>query len=230
MDRDFIAEIDEYLPLREVVYNTLRKAILRGEFQPGERLMEISLSNKLGVSRTPVREAIRQLESDGLVTIIPRKGAQVARITSEEMYNVLEIRKCLELWTAEKACSRITEEGIVELEEAEKEFEKRLHSGDITELAEADEKFHNVIYNAAGNPRLVQLMYNLREQMYRFRVEYLKDKNSLDLLVQEHRGIIDAVKNRDGEAAVRFTENHINNQQLFIDKNIEEINQDDGNI
>ena len=81
--KDTNFNVNEYLPLRDVVFNTLRQAIITGEFAPGERLMEISLANRLGVSRTPVREAIRKLELEGLVIMIPRKGAQVARITKK---------------------------------------------------------------------------------------------------------------------------------------------------
>ena len=103
MNDTFDVDINEFLPLRDVVYRTLRKAILRGEFQPGERLMEIMLANKLGVSRTPVREAMRQLENEGLVIMIPRKGAQVAQITSQELHDVLEVRRSLEVLAAEKA-------------------------------------------------------------------------------------------------------------------------------
>ena len=88
--------INEYLPLRDVVFNTLRQAILRGELAPGERLMEIQLADKLGVSRTPIREAIRKLELEGLVVMIPRKGAEVARITEKDMRDVLEVRGTLE--------------------------------------------------------------------------------------------------------------------------------------
>ena len=90
--KDFEMTIDEYLPLRDVVFNTLRRAILKGELEPGERLMEIALANKLGVSRTPIREAIRKLELEGLVVMIPRKGAEVARITEKDLRDVLEVR------------------------------------------------------------------------------------------------------------------------------------------
>lgn len=93
MDMDFEVNMNEYLPLRDVVFNTLRKAILRGELKPGERLMEIQLANKLGVSRTPIREAIRKLELEGLVLMIPRKGAEVAQITEKNMQDVLKSEK-----------------------------------------------------------------------------------------------------------------------------------------
>ena len=106
MPIDFEVTMNEYLPLRDVVFNTLRRAILRGELKPGERLMEIQLANKLGVSRTPIREAIRKLELEGLVLMIPRKGAEVAEITEKNLRDVLEVRCALEelavqlAWTA----------------------------------------------------------------------------------------------------------------------------------
>ena len=86
--------MDEYLPLRDVVFNTLRQAILTGELKPGERLMEIHLADRLGVSRTPIREAMRKLELEGLVVMIPRKGAQVARITEKNLKDVLSQLVC----------------------------------------------------------------------------------------------------------------------------------------
>ena len=104
--------MNEYLPLRDVVFNTLRQAILRGELKPGERLMEIQLANKLGVSRTPIREAIRKLELEGLVLMIPRKGAEVADITEKSLRDVLEVREALEELAVRLACDKIKEEEI----------------------------------------------------------------------------------------------------------------------
>ena len=93
MTSDFSVNMNEYLPLRDVVFNTLRQAILKGELKPGERLMEIALAEKLGVSRTPIREAMRKLEQEGLVVMIPRRGAQVANITEKDLNDVLEVRR-----------------------------------------------------------------------------------------------------------------------------------------
>lgn len=108
MEQNLKVNENEYLPLRDVVFNTLRQAILRGEFKPGERLMEIQLANKLGVSRTPIREAIRKLELEGLVIMIPRKGAEVADITEKSLRDVLEVRKALEELAVQLACEKIT--------------------------------------------------------------------------------------------------------------------------
>ena len=131
--------MDEFLPLRDVVFNTLRKAILTGELKPGERLMEIHLANRLGVSRTPIREAIRKLELEGLVTMIPRRGAEVAQITEKSMKDVLEVRRALDALCAELACERITEEEKQQLKEACAEFEKATKTKDTTIIAKADE-------------------------------------------------------------------------------------------
>ena len=105
----------EYLPLRDVVFLTLRKAILRGELAPGERLMELQLSERLGVSRTPIREAMRKLELEGLVVMVPRKGAEVAKISERSLKEVLEVRRALEELAVELACERMTEEEFEEL-------------------------------------------------------------------------------------------------------------------
>ena len=110
MTSEFSVNMNEYLPLRDVVFNTLRQAILKGELKPGERLMEIALAERLGVSRTPIREAMRKLEQEGLVVMIPRRGAQVANITEKDLNDVLEVRIALENVAIEKACARMTEE------------------------------------------------------------------------------------------------------------------------
>ena len=104
---NFEVTMNEYLPLRDVVFNTLRQAILRGELKPGERLMEIQLANKLGVSRTPIREAIRKLELEGLVLMIPRRGAEVAEITERNLRDVLEVREALEELSVKLACEQL---------------------------------------------------------------------------------------------------------------------------
>ena len=213
---NFQVNMNEYLPLRDVVFNTLRQAILRGELKPGERLMEIQLANKLGVSRTPIREAIRKLELEGLVLMIPRKGAEVAEITEKSLRDVLEVRSSLEDLAVELACERIGEEQIEELKKAAEEFKEALQGGDLTEYAEADVKFHDIIYHATENQKLVQLLYNLREQMYRYRVEYLKDEATRNDLIQEHKMICEALRTRDEKKAIEITFQHIENQRQAI--------------
>lgn len=216
MDMDFEVNMNEYLPLRDVVFNTLRKAILRGELKPGERLMEIQLANKLGVSRTPIREAIRKLELEGLVLMIPRKGAEVAQITEKNMQDVLEVRKALEELSVQLACERITPEQVEEMKMAAEDFRKVLKSGDVTKIAEADVKFHDIIFAATNNQRLITLLNNLREQMYRFRVEYLKQKECYPQLLEEHDKLIALISGGEVEEACELMGCHIDNQTSTV--------------
>ena len=209
---NFQVNMNEYLPLRDVVFNTLRQAILRGELNPGERLMEIQLANKLCVSRTPVREAIRKLELEGRVLMVPRKGAEVAEITEKSLKDVLEVRKALEELAVQLACEKITKEDIQELEKAGEDFKKVLKSRDITEIAEADVRFHDVIYMATDNQKLISLLNNFREQMYRYRVEYLKKEEVHTQLIAEHDAIVESVAKRDKERATSIVCQHIDNQ------------------
>ena len=189
--------MNEYLPLRDVVFNTLRQAIITGEFAPGERLMEIALANRLGVSRTPVREAIRKLELEGLVVMIPRKGAEVA-------------------------AERMDEEGQEKLDQALVEFESAIESGDNAAIADSDMEFHDIIFDATGNPRLIQIIGNLREQFYRYRLEYVKDTDYHIVLLNEHKELVNAIRAGKKEEARKIMKKHITNQEMTVIRNIKE--------
>lgn len=214
--------MNEYLPLRDVVFNTLRQAILKGELEPGERLMEIQLAERLGVSRTPIREAIRKLELEGLVLMIPRKGAEVAKISEKSLRDVLELRRSLEELAIELACQRMTQEEIDELEDAQRAFRKAVDSKDVMLMAETDEKYHEIIYQGTKNSRLVQILNNLREQMYRYRLEYIKDADKRQILLIEHDNILKAVRNRKVAEAKAAMREHIDNQEITVSRNIKE--------
>ena len=208
--------------LADRVFEKLENDIIFGVYPRGEILTELKLVEQLGVSRTPIREAIRKLELEGLVVMVPRKGAHVAKITIQELNDVLEVRRGLEELAIMKACERITEEELKELETSARRFERLLRSGDLIELAAEDVTFHDVIYNATHNRRLIQILNNLREQMYRFRLEYLKEEASRKDLCEEHMLICRALRSRDVEAAHRFICQHIDNQQKAIESILKE--------
>ena len=214
------SSFDSDLPLRDVVFNTLRQAILIGELKPGERLMELHLADRLGVSRTPVREAIRRLELEGLVTMIPRKGAEVARITEKSMSDVLEVRRTLDALCAELACDRITPESLAALKKACDHFEQCVGTHDAKKIAEADVSLHDIIVEATGNQRLIQMVHNLSEQMYRYRFEYIKDSSQHETLVKEHRIIYQSIACKDKETAAAAARTHIDNQKKAIIRQI----------
>lgn len=216
---------EEYLPLRDVVFNTLRQEILTGKLKPGERLMEIHLANKLGVSRTPIREAIRKLELEGLVIMIPRRGAEVAQITLKSLEDVMEVRRALDVLAIELACERMSQEDLNGLFQACENFDTAVKTKDTRKIAEADVAFHDIIVLSTGNARLIQLVNNLSEQMYRYRFEYLKDATSHEMLQQEHKEMYQSIARKDKITAANVVRKHIDNQeeaiirQLRLEKN-----------
>lgn len=209
-------DANEYLPLRDVVFKTLREAILRGDLKPGERLMELQLAAKLGVSRTPIREAIRMLQQEGLAVTIPRRGAEVAAMTEKDMEDVLQVREALEILAVQLASEKITKEQIAELGERLKAFEQAVETAEVKQIAQSDIDFHDLIYTAAENPRLVVLLNNLREQIYRYRVEYLKDEKNYPRLIEEHRQIMQGLKERNEQYVVEMTKKHMDNQAVAV--------------
>jgi len=213
---EFDARFEELLPLKDVVYKKLRRAILLEELKAGERLTEIHLADKLGVSRTPIREAIGKLEQEGLVTIIPRRGTIVADITEKSLKNVLEVRRVLDMLSAELACDRIDEAGKRALEKACLEFEEAIKGGDLREIVQKDVALHNIIVEVTGNSILRQMMGAMFEQMYRYRVEYLKDESRYETIIREHRGICESIVRRDKEMAAKLAKEHIDNQEAAI--------------
>ena len=212
---------EDNISLREAVYLTLRRAILTNVFEPGDRLMEMKLAAQLGVSRTPVREAIHLLEKESLVRQIPHKGVVVAGITKKQLRDVLEIRGMLEELAVQLACRRGTEEGFAKLQAAADNFAKAVkQEKDLTVLAEKDVAFHDVIYQMTDNERLIELVESIWQQIYRYRIERLKGANR-ESLVQEHQELVQALCARDEEAAVRMARLHISNQEVTISKLLE---------
>ncbi len=207
---------NDYKPLRDAIFDSLREAIIMGELKPGERLMEIQLADKLGVSRTPVREAIRKLELEELVTMIPRKGAHVAELSLKDIMNVLEIRGSLDALATKLASQRMNKTDLKDLNLILNQFEQFMQKGNMQGLIDKDVEFHELIYRVAKNEKLIHIASNLKDQIHRFRVVYLKDFSSPRELVKEHRDIINALQNKDEEMAEKLAEVHIRNQQMAM--------------
>ena len=216
MTDDLTLNMDAYLPLRDVVFHTLREAILKGELKPGERLMELQLAAKLGVSRTPIREAIRMLEQEGLAVTIPRRGAEVAKMTEKDMQDVLQVREALDELAAEIACECMTDEELAALKQAMEAFEQAVSTRDIKQIADTDMVFHDIIYQATRNPKLVNILSNLREQMYRYRVEYLKDEKNYPILQQEHREMVQGFVEKNKNMVTDSMRRHVENQAAAV--------------
>ncbi len=215
-------QTDAYLPLRDVVFQTLRAAILRGDLKPGERLMELQLAAKLGVSRTPIREAIRMLEQEGLAIMIPRKGAVVAQMTEKDVDDVLQIRRALEELAVRLSCHNMSSADLRKLALARDRFNEMTKTENIQDIATADMNFHDIIYEASENPKLQNLMTTLREQVYRYRVEYLKDPRVYPSLIVEHEQLYEAIQRQDEEDAAEIISRHLQNQTDGVKRVIRE--------
>lgn len=209
MTSEFSVNMNEYLPLRDVVFNTLRQAILKGELKPGERLMEIALAERLGVSRTPIREAMRKLEQEGLVVMIPRKGAYVDGISLKDIHEVYEIRAALEALALELAAKYITDEELDELALQVKEEEALTDAGRLNEIIFIDSSFHDLIYQYARNSKLTQFVEILQEQFKRFRALPLGGSARSNTALEEHQQILEALKNHDSILAAQLAKKHI---------------------
>ena len=212
---------DEYIPLRDIVFKTLREAIVTGELKPGERLMEIKLANEMGVSRTPVREAIRKLEQEGLVHLTARKGAEVAPINAKDLKEVLEIRKALEGLACQMACQNAGEEEIKKLEEINDEIRVAISENDIERIARLDARFHDQICIFSANSQLIMILSRLKEHIYRYRLEYIADIKNKNTILEEHDRIIQDIYKKNEKAVRKDIEHHIEIQEKYILNSLE---------
>ncbi len=231
-DEMILMENEEYLTLRDVVFRTLRHKILLGEIRPGERLMEVKLTKMLGVSRTPIREAIKMLSMEGLVSVTPRKGAVVTEITAQDLQDVLEVRRALEELAVSLACERINARGIEALDASLNTFRAAIQDGDVTTIATIDEEFHKIIFAASENRRLIEMINHLSEQMYRYRVAYIQNPDTHGKLLEEHEAIYHYICERNVEAAKAAINSHIENQEVTVGEHIRsrDDKKENGNI
>ena len=216
-------KLDSYKPLREIVFEALRDAIINGVLAPGERLMEVQMAEELGVSRTPVREAIRKLELEGYVMLLPRKGAYVADFSSKSIVDVLEVRGVLEALAAGLAAERITDQELDSLERLLVRASECAQNSDLDRLIEVDTEFHDVLYKASRNDRLAQIVANIREQIQRFRATSLAFPGRMQRAVEEHKQIVDAIAERDTARAKRLAQQHIENSEDSILEGVRKI-------
>jgi len=202
-------KFDDYKPLRDVVYETLREAILRQVIRPGERMMENKLADEMGVSRTPVREAIRQLELEGFVIMVPRKGAYVAEISLTDIQEVYEIRTALEVLASGLAAERATTEEIEDMERCLVREAEVLETEDILKTVEADVDLHELVYQASRNARLMGLLNMLREQIYRMRVVSTSLPGRKAKSLSFHKELVEAIGRRDAARAEEIAALHM---------------------
>ena len=195
--------------LEESVYYQLEEEILGGVLKSGDTLTEVSLSKRLGVSRTPLRAALHRLAEEGLVEIAPNKGAVVVGVNDDDLVDIYKIRMRLEGLASREAAARISEEDKKRLADSVELSEFYIHRRDIEHLKELDTQFHNIIYRASGNRLLSKTLSELHRNIHVYRKQSLAVPERLVKSMEEHREILDAIERGDADEADRLTSAHI---------------------
>ena len=212
-------DIQNHKPLRDIVYPELKTQIMTGSIKPGTRIMEVDIAEEMGVSRTPIREAIRKLEKEGFVSIEPRKGVYAAEMSVHDMVEALEVRETLEGQAAELAAKRITDEEMEQLMECSESFNKAVSDEDSENMIKYDTLFHHLIVEASGNKVLVDLVSKLQEVVLRFRYLYFSDFRRSAQMPAEHELIVDAIRSGDHQKAKEAATIHIDRlKELVIEE------------
>lgn len=206
---DATSEHSDKYSLRARVFNTIRENILSGRYLVGEELKETAIGEELGVSRTPVREALRQLELEGLVEIIPNKGAYATGITNKDIRDIYAMRSLLEGLCTRWAVENITEKEIEELEEVQCLFEFHLKHNNLQNVVELDSKFHDILYRASNSKMLTHTMTDFHHYVERVRKVTLSSVERAEKCYEEHNAILAACKNKDGDLAEKLANEHV---------------------
>lgn len=211
-------DIQNHRPLREIVYEELKMQILKGQIVPGTRMMEVEMAEEMGVSRTPIREAIRKLEKEGLVTIEPRKGAYASQISTKDMVDILEVRQNMEGLAAYYAAIRMTEEQKKKLSEVSEAYNKAVLDNNTPDMIKYDTAFHHLIVEGSGNKMLVHMIEQLQELVLRFRYLYYDDFKRAEKMPREHKVIYEAIVTGDTEKARKAADVHIDRLKKMVEE------------
>ena len=208
---------DKY-SLRGRVFHHMREDILSGKYKKDDELRENTIANELGVSRTPVREALRQLELEGLVKIVPNKSAVVTGFSAKDMHDIYIIRSYLEGLCAKLACENITEAQIEALEEIQYLFDFHTKKKHFEQLVELDDRFHDIIYEASNSRMLTHVLVDYHHYVGRIRKVSLSNEERAEYCSKEHNAILKAFRQRDGDKAEQLAHQHILNTIQSINK------------
>lgn len=206
---DVKKEVSDKYSLRGRVFHRLREDILSGKYNQGDELKEVAIGEELGVSRTPVREAFRQLELEGLIQIIPNKGAYVTGITEKDVKDIYMIRSLLEGLCARWACEHITKEQMEEMEENIYLSKFHAQKGHLEQLAELDNRFHEILYEACNSKMLEHQLRDFHEYVLRVRKKTLANVNRGPKSNEEHEQIMEAIRDNDPDRAEMLANKHM---------------------
>ncbi|HHL39696.1 MAG TPA: GntR family transcriptional regulator [Deltaproteobacteria bacterium] len=190
--------------LRERIVDFVKDAVVSGRLKPGDRVPEAELAETFGISRTPIREAFRQLESEGFLTVTPRKGAVITSITDRDVREFYAIKSILEGYAARVACERLTERDIRRLASLNVQMGRCADRDDVKGFFRLDNLFHEIFLRACGNEKLLTLLGQLVQQFERLRIASLSVRGRMHTSVRQHGEIIDAFRSRDADLVERL--------------------------
>ncbi|RMF47462.1 MAG: GntR family transcriptional regulator [Deltaproteobacteria bacterium] len=193
--------LERHQTLREKILETIRESILKGTLKPGEKVAEPELAERFGISRTPIREAFRQLESEGYLTVIPRKGAVVTELSERDVTEFYAIKSILEGYAARRAAGKLSDRDIERLEQINDKLAQLAEEGDVKTFFKVHGEFHDMFIEAAGNEKLADLIRQVGMKFNRLRIASLSLPGRMQISVEEHKKLIEAFRNHDGEAA-----------------------------
>ncbi len=209
--------IEQPSPMRKQVYKHLRDQILSNEIQPGGRLVEAQIAKTLGVSRTPVREAVHLLERDGFIESIPRVGYRVRKLIMEELEEIFEIRKANELLACTWAAKKATPKSLTSLEKNIKMTQTALNNNEPELFLDLDQEFHSILVQASGSQHLAGICRQLGRLMLRYRIDSITDNDAVTGALKGHIAIYDALKNKDEKGLKNALEDHLCHSKKDID-------------
>ena len=206
--------IDNHMTLRERIVSSIRGAIVNGQLKAGTRIAEPELAERFGISRTPIREAFRQLESEGFITVVPRKGAIVASFSAQDVSNFYDLKMILEGYAARLATMALTESDLAKMESLNRQMETAAGKKDLRRVLDLHNEFHDVFLRSCGNEKLHQIVQNMVMQFQRFRL-ILATQGRVEGSIQKHMEIIEAFRRRDPTLAEKLVQ-----QNALYGKNI----------
>ena len=216
-----LSAIPERKPLGHYVFENLKKAIVRGDFSPGNRLVESRIAEAMGISRTPVREAIHKLEREGLIKKLPQGGFTVLNLTREEIEETFGIRSVLESYAAHLAALKHDKHELEPLEGKVEEFQYFLDRGEMEALLKINTEFHRLLYAMSRSPKLIKMISDLQDQIYRFRRIILRIKMMAKTSNDDHRQMLKAMKSRDAYRVETLVRQHILRGQKIVLRELE---------
>ncbi len=218
-----LVKIGERKSLGQHVFENLKNAIIKGDILPGSRLIESRLAETLGISRTPVREAMHKLEREGYLRKLPQGGFSLLGLSRDQVEETFGIRGALESYAARLAAEKHQPSDLEPLEQKIRIYQKHLDSKDLDALTDINTEFHDLLYALSKSPKLIKMINNLQDQIYRFRQLILKDEKLAIMSNNDHKDMLALIRQRDAEGVEQLVREHLARGQKAVLESYDDI-------